>query len=119
MKPRFFLDEHMDPAIQRQLRRLNLEIEINRIGEPGVPSAGTPDPEILDWLEQNNYLLVTGNRRTMPVHLADHLNSGKHIPGILLLRGAISLGELVEDLLLIWYASEVEEYTDKISFIPF
>src|SRR6476659_188744 len=109
MRPRFFLDENVDPAVQRQLRRTNIEIEINRVGEPGLPPYGTPDPEILNWLEHNNYLLVTGNRRTMPVHLETHLNAGNHIPGILLMRYPINVGKLVEELTLIWEASEIEE----------
>jgi hypothetical protein len=83
-----------------------------------MPPAGTSDPEILNWLEQNNYLLVTENRRTMPTHLADHLKAGKHIPGILLIRPLTNIGKLVEELLLIWSVSDSEEYHDKISYIP-
>jgi hypothetical protein len=31
MNPRFFLDEHINPAIQRQLWRINLEIEVKEL----------------------------------------------------------------------------------------
>ena len=69
MKPRFLLDEHINRAIQRQLRRLDVRIDVLAIGDSGAPDAGTPDPDILDWLERNSYILVTRNRRTIPAYL--------------------------------------------------
>jgi hypothetical protein len=36
MKPRFLLDEHINRAIQRQLRRQTPELEILAIGDPGL-----------------------------------------------------------------------------------
>jgi hypothetical protein len=42
----------------------------------------------------------------------------KHVPGILLIRRGISIGRLVEDLLLIWEASELTDYQDRIEYLP-
>jgi len=55
MKPRFLLDEHVNRAIQRQLRRVDHNLEVLAIGDEGAPEAGTADPDILKWIEQNNY----------------------------------------------------------------
>ena len=68
MKPRFLLDEHINRAIQRQLRRHDVTIEILAIGDPGAPEKGTLDPPLLDWIEENGYTLVTEDRNTMPEH---------------------------------------------------
>jgi len=53
MKPRFLLDEHINRAIQRQLRRHDSTIEVLAIGDPGAPEAGTLDPPLLDWIESH------------------------------------------------------------------
>lgn len=82
MRPRLLLDEHVNRAIQRQLRRLDARIEVLAIGDPGAPPSGTSDPDILAWLEESGYILVTENRSTMPVHLSDHFVAGRHIPGL-------------------------------------
>ena len=50
MKPRFLLDEHINRAIQRQLRRLNPQIEVLAIGAPEAPPTGTSDPNLLGWI---------------------------------------------------------------------
>jgi hypothetical protein len=118
MKPRFLLDEHISRAIQRQLRRLEPQIEILMMGDPDAPPKGILDPELLIWLEANHYSLITENRSTMPLHLVEHYEAGRHIPGILWIRPNASLGRIIEELYLIWAASTAEEYQDRTLFIP-
>ena len=118
MKPRFLFDEHVNRAIQRQLLRLNPNMDVIAIGDPGAPSTGTTDPEILNWLEESSYILVTENRSTIPRHLSDHFASGRHVPGVFWIRPGISLGKIVEELYLIWNTSSAEEYQDCALFIP-
>jgi hypothetical protein len=80
---------------------------------------GTLDPDILRWVEQHNYILVTNNRRSMPVHIAAHFAEGRHFPGIILISQEMSIGELVAELEMIWEVSEAEEYLDRVEYIPF
>ena len=89
-----------------------------RVGDPGVPPTGTKDPEILDWCEDNQLILVTNNRKSMPDHLADHLGKNRHVPGIFELNPNISIGETVEELVLIFGASTILEYQDLILYLP-
>ena len=118
MRPRFLLDEHVNRAIQRQLRRLDARIEVLAIGDPVAPPAGMSDPDILGWLEENDYILVTENRSTMLVHLSDHFAAGRHIPGLFWIRPGVGIGHIIEELHLIWFASEAEEYRNRTLFIP-
>ena len=118
MKPRFLLDEHINRAIQRQLRRHDSTIEVLAIGDPGAPEAGTLDPPLLDWIEKNGCILVTENRNTMPKHLADHFVAGKHAPGVLCVRPGVGIGRIVEELYLIWMVSTADEFKDRTLFIP-
>ena len=115
---RFLLDEHVNPAIQRQLRRLNSQIDVLRVGEAEAPPKGMLDREILVWLEQRNYILVTENRNTMPAHFAAYLAAGQHVPGILCIRPDVTIGQIIDELYTIWYASSAEECRDRVQFIP-
>jgi hypothetical protein len=112
------LDENVDPLLRRELLRHEPALVIWRIGNPGTPPLGTLDPDILRWCEENAFILVTNNRASMPQHLRDHLSEGRHIPGILVLNVNMSLGEIIEVLLLIWSASTMEEYRDTILYLP-
>jgi hypothetical protein len=118
VKPRFLLDEPVNRAIQRQLRRWDRQIEVLAIGDPEAPPAGTLDSEILVWLETHGYLLVTANRSTMPVHFTAHVEMGRHLPGIIWIRPGISLGRIIDELYLMWAASTADEYQNVLLFIP-
>ena len=118
MKPRFLLDEDIDPEVRRQLRARQPEMEVVVIGDPDAPPKSTPDPVILKWIEHNNYILVTNNRRTMPGHFREHLRTGGHVPGILIFRKKYAIRPIMETLELIWVASDAEEYRDTIEYLP-
>jgi len=77
------------------------------------------DPDLLIWLEATGYILVTNDESTIPGHLIDHYNQGRHVPGILWIRDGASLGQIIEALFMIWDASEAEEYVDRLLHIPF
>jgi hypothetical protein len=117
VKPRFLLDEHVNRAIQRQLRRLDRQIAVLAIGDSEAPPVGTLDPEILVWLETHGYLLVTANRSMMPVYFTAHIEMGRHLPGIIWLRPGVSLGRIIDELYLIWVASTADEYQDALLFM--
>jgi hypothetical protein len=72
---KYLLDENVDRALLNGLRQHHFEITVWLIGDPGSPPRQTPDPDILIWCEAHDFLLVTNNRSSMPVHLNDHLRT--------------------------------------------
>lgn len=115
---KYLLDENVDRALLAGLRQHHFEITVWIIGDPGSPPRQTPDPDILIWCEAHDFLLVTNNRSSMPVHLNDHLNAGRHVPGIFILNAAMSIGDTLDELALIWEISTLDEYLDQIRHLP-
>lgn len=118
MSLKYLIDENVNPAYPRQLRRKASDLVVRVIGEPDTPSKGTLDPEILIWCEVANFILVTNNRRSMPIHLADHIAQNCHIPGIFILNPDLSIGKNLNELILIARGSFEGEYQDQIIFLP-
>ncbi|WP_366053377.1 hypothetical protein [Microcoleus sp. PH2017_34_RAT_O_A] len=88
------------------------------MGDIGTPPKSTLDPDILIWCEDNRFILVTNNRKSMPVHLTDHMAEGRHIPGIFILNSDLSIGQNIEELILIADGSFDNEYQDRIVHLP-
>jgi len=118
MTLKYLIDENVNSLYPNQIKLKEPEIVIQVVGEAGTPSKGTLDPEILCWCEENNFILVTNNRTSMPVHLADHIAGNRHIPGIFILNPNLSMGENIEELILAALASEDDEYQDRIIYLP-
>jgi hypothetical protein len=119
MKVRFLLDENMSPGIISGVLRHNGSVDILRIGDPDAPPLGTPDPDILRNCEVAQRLLITDNRSTMPEHSKRHLDAGRHHWGVLKTSSqALPIGQIISDQILIWEASEAEEYVDRADWLP-
>ena len=115
---KYLLDEHVDPRLRRGMKRRRPEIIVWCVGDAGAPSLSTSDPDILLWCESADFLLVTNNRASMPVHLREHLAEDKHMPGIFILNSKFSMGETMEELILIWETSTPDEYRDQLRYLP-
>lgn len=115
---RYLLDENVNPILRSALLRDEPTLTVWQIGILDAPSLGTLDPEILIWCEENGFILVTNNRKSMPVHLRDHLAMGRHVAGIFILNAEWSIGETTNELLLIALAAALEEYYDQTIYLP-
>jgi hypothetical protein len=112
------LDEHVPSFYRVQLRRHQPALKIWMVGEVGAPPKGTLDPDLLIWCEEHDFLLVTNNRSSMPQHLADHLAANRHVPGVLVLRRDVTIGQIIECLRVIAEVSVPEDFWDRIEFVP-
>lgn len=118
MTLKYILDENVDKVYIRQFRQRNSNLMMWVVGDPGAPPRGTLDPEILCWCEEYNFILVTNNRRSMPVHLAEHVAQGKNVPGIFILNDKLTIGQTIDELIIIAEASFESEYQNQIIHLP-
>ncbi|NEQ68317.1 MAG: hypothetical protein F6K21_23020 [Symploca sp. SIO2D2] len=118
MTLKYLMDENVDPVYAQQLRRREPDISIRVVGEPDTPAKSTLDPEILNWCEDTGFILVTNNRTSMPVHLRDHIAQNRHVPGIFILNANMSIGENINELIIIAKGSFDDEYQDQIIHLP-
>ncbi len=113
----FLLDENISRSLRDGLSRRWPDMIVWMVGDPGLPPRGTPDPVISKWCEAHRFALITYNRASMPSHLKEHLAAGRHISGIFILRGRMSIGQIVEALGTIWLTAEPNEYADQITYV--
>ena len=85
-------------------------------GDAGV--RGLPDPEVLAVAAAQNRILVTHDIRTMPQHFARFLMQTGFCPGVFLVSQNEPIGEVVDDLVLVWAASDQAEWVNRILRIP-
>ena len=115
MRVRFQADADLDGRILRGLRRAVPEIDIRTASDAGL--AGLSDTEVLRISADSGRILVSQDRRTMPAHFARYLVTAQS-PGVVLLREAIPISAAIEELILIWSASEAEEWIGRLVWIP-
>jgi len=115
---RYLIDENVDDSLRKGLHLHHPDLVAWRIGDPDAPPFGTLDPDILIWCEEHDFMLVTNNRDSMPVHLRDHLEAGRHVPGMFTINANMSIGDTIKELAIIWGASSPDEYADQMNYLP-
>lgn len=115
---RYLIDESVRLSVMSALRRGDPAIDVWRVGQAGMPPFGSLDPDILAFCEQEQRMLVSLDRASMPDHVAAHRAVGGHTWGVLLITRRCSLRQLLDDLLLVWIASGAEEWWDAIHYLP-
>src|SRR5215470_1963437 len=111
MRVKFQADADLDGRVLRGLRRAAPEIDIRTATDAALE--GLEDTEVLRVAAGSGRILVSQGRRTMPGHFA-RFAAGTRSPGVILLREAIPVSTAIEELLLIWSASDAEEWTGRL-----
>jgi hypothetical protein len=106
---RFLADENLRGGILQGLQSREPAIDILDVKTGGL--RGTKDPSLLEIAAKEDRVLVTHDRKTMPLHVRERRAEGKPIPGVFIVPdGPSAIGEIVEWLLLVWSASTAEEW---------
>jgi predicted nuclease of predicted toxin-antitoxin system len=120
MKIKFQADEDLHQDLVRAVRQHNSEIDFKTSHESNL--RGALDPEVLDFAAREGRVLVSHDLRTMREHFAQFINT-KTCAGVILIPQKIVFqrelfNQAVDELILIWEASEAEEYLNRILIIP-
>ena len=62
-------------------------------------------------------ILVSHDRQTMPAEFARFVQT-QDSPGLIIVKQQLEIGKAIEDLLLIWAASDPEEWQNSIGYVP-
>jgi hypothetical protein len=115
MTPRFQADADFNHRIVLALRRREPAIDFMDAHHGGV--IDVPDSEVLRISADSGRILVSHDRRTMPAHFVRFIQD-RSGPGLIIVEQGLDIGAAVEDLLLIWAATDAEEWRDQIGYLP-
>lgn len=116
MRPRFQADENLNSKIVAGLlrREPSLDFQTAQVAK----LIGLPDPEVLAVAARDNRILVSHDRETLPEHFRQFIRTSTSA-GLLIVSQKLDIGTSIEQILLVWTASEAEEWINRIGYLPF
>src|SRR2546427_12615707 len=114
---RFLADASLNHGIVSGCRRREPRIDFLSANEAKLENV--PDPEVLALAGRQSRILVTSDLRTMPHHLGEFFEEYGYCPGVFLVKQTVPIIEVIEELLLVWAASEADEWINRILEIPY
>jgi len=115
MKVRFQADADLNQIILLAAIRQEPAIDFQTAMTASL--RGVADSEVLVRTAKDGRVFVTHDRKTMPRHFAEFI-ARENSPGLLVIPQSLSVATTVEELILIWSATESEEWVNRISILP-
>lgn len=115
-RPRLLADHDLNGRIIDGLLRREPAIELVRLRD--VLPADTPDPDVLAYAARTGRVVVSHDINTMTAAARQRIAAGEATAGLVVARQSLPIGTVIDDLLIVWSASEAEEWTDRIVFLP-
>lgn len=116
MKVRFLADADLNKAIVSGLLRCQPSIDFLTADAAGLRRL--KDPEVLALAARQQRVLVSHDVGTMPAHFREFTKAGMHSAGVFLVPQGLDVGTAIEELLLIWLASEASEWENRLEWLP-
>ncbi|MBW4634247.1 MAG: DUF5615 family PIN-like protein [Iphinoe sp. HA4291-MV1] len=113
---RFQADADFNQNIVTGVLRRELTINFQTALTAGLE--GVQDKEVLAIAAKEGRILVSHDRRTMPLFFAEYIST-QTSSGVLIVSQDVSIQEAINTLILIWAASNAEEWINRIAFVPF
>ena len=114
---RLLLDEDFNNDILRGLIRKKPDIDIVRVQD--IPEiASRNDNQVLAWAAQENRVLFTHDANTMTSQAIARIDAGLPMPGIFVVSQFLSIGKVIEDMLLLIEDSHIGEWDNLVIFLP-
>ncbi len=115
MKIKYLADENLRQAIVLGVRRR--EPSISFVGAPEAGTAGKDDLTVLRVAAGEGRILVSHDLRTIPRHFRQFTTRQSSL-GVFLISQNLALNTAIEELILVWVASEAEEWENQIRYLP-
>ena len=116
MKVRFLADADLNKAIVSGVLRREPAIDFLTAGAAGLRRL--KDLEVLALAAEQQRVLVSHDVGTMPAHFRTYRNAGKRSAGLFLVAQTLDVGTAIEELLLIWLASDASEWENRLVWLP-
>ncbi len=118
MTVRFLADEDVRADIIQGLRSREPAVDILDVKSAGL--RGSKDPVLLELAAEQDRILITHDRNTMTGHFYERVAAGKSGPGLFIVpKWPSTVGQVIESLLLVWAASQAQEWRNQIVYLPF
>ena len=114
--PRFLADEDLRRSLVLATRRSEPALQFSTAQDLGL--SGASDSDVLQFAHATGWLVVSHDVNTMKAAAEARVAASAGISGLFLVPQSRPIRVVAENLVLIWAASQAEEWKDRIVYLP-
>jgi len=113
---RLLIDQDLDHAILRGLLLRVPNLDVVTAYQVGLSDAS--DPELLAWAAQQERIIVTHDRSTMPYHAGSRIAEAEKVAGVVVVSRQLPISQVINELEIIVACSSMVEWKNIIKHLP-
>ncbi len=113
---RLLSDENLNGDMVRGLLLREPDLDLVRVQDVGL--LGVEDPDVLAWAAENNRIILTHDRTTMPDFAYARVSAGEPMPGVFVVNDRMPTRQAIDEILLTNQASEQTEWSGLVLYFP-
>jgi hypothetical protein len=113
---RLLTDENFNGDILRGVLLRKPDLDIVRAQDTGLERE--PDPHVLAWSANDDRIVLTHDRATMPDYAFQRVAEGQVMPGVFVVSDRLPVGQAIEQILFINEFSEQIEWSGRVIYLP-
>lgn len=115
-RPRFLADHDLNRQVIGGLVRREPAVSLSTLREWGLQTSA--DRDVLEFAASQSLVVVSHDANTMTAAANARIVAALPMSGLIIAPQRVGIGIVIEDLLLIWAATEADEWADRIEFLP-
>jgi hypothetical protein len=115
-RPTFLVDQDFNEHIVEGLLRREASIDLIHCRDVGL--AEELDANILEYAAGRQRIVLSHDVNTMSAAAAQRIATGLGMSGLFLAPQTCPVRTVIEELFLIWAATEAEEWQNQVRFLP-
>lgn len=112
---RLLADENFNGDAVDGLLAQRPALDLLRVQDVGL--VRTDDRLILEWAAENDRILLSHDKETVPGFTYERVAAGLPTPGVFIAHG-MTVRQIIDEVLLIDAAGEQAEWADQVWFLP-
>ena len=113
---RLLIDQDLDHVILRGLLLRVPNLDVITAHQAGLSNAS--DPELLAWAAEQERIIVTHGRRTMPYHATSRIARAEKVAGIIVVSRQLPISQVINELEIIVSCSDRSEWENIVKHLP-
>ena len=113
---RLLSEENFNGDIVRGLLLRNPSLDLVRVQDVGL--LGVEDPAVLAWAAEQDRILLSHDRATLPDYAYERVGAEEKMPGVFVLNDRLPVRTAIEELLFVDANSQMSEWNGRVIYLP-
>jgi hypothetical protein len=109
-------DENLNGDIVRGLLLRRADLDIARVQDFSL--SGLDDADVLAWAAEQQRIVLTHDRATMPDYAFQRVVAKEPMPGLFVINDRLPVGHAIDEILLLDECSAQAEWHGRVVYLP-